>query len=139
MNKITPTSGHIPTSTQRPLHCEQRQAFEVPHCTAQGDTEPRVQLGWQEPGGGHDAIDGEHAAKVGDGSQVVADPSGHAAHLVAVGIGGSYLGAAALFILALGGLKTNDTARRGNLFGIIGMAIATWGVLELFAEKPAAP
>lgn len=36
----------------------------------------------------------------------------------------SYLAAAALFILALGGLKNNNTARRGNLFGIIGMIIA---------------
>jgi NAD(P) transhydrogenase subunit beta len=36
----------------------------------------------------------------------------------------SYLGAAALFILALGGLSTNETARRGNLFGMIGMTIA---------------
>ena len=36
----------------------------------------------------------------------------------------AYLAAAVLFILALGGLSTNDTARRGNLFGIIGMLIA---------------
>ncbi|MFT5503268.1 MAG: NAD(P) transhydrogenase subunit beta [Gammaproteobacteria bacterium] len=36
----------------------------------------------------------------------------------------SYLAAAILFILALGGLKTNDSARRGNLYGMIGMTIA---------------
>ncbi|MCP3689520.1 MAG: NAD(P)(+) transhydrogenase (Re/Si-specific) subunit beta [Gammaproteobacteria bacterium] len=36
----------------------------------------------------------------------------------------SYLGAAALFILALGGLKNNESARRGNLYGMIGMTIA---------------
>ena len=36
----------------------------------------------------------------------------------------AYLGAAALFILALGGLKNNESARRGNLYGIIGMTIA---------------
>lgn len=36
----------------------------------------------------------------------------------------AYLGAAALFILALGGLKNNESARRGNLYGMIGMAIA---------------
>ena len=35
-----------------------------------------------------------------------------------------YIGATILFILALGGLSRQDTARRGNLFGIIGMAIA---------------
>ena len=36
----------------------------------------------------------------------------------------SYLGAAILFILCLGGLSNQETARRGNLYGIIGMAIA---------------
>jgi NAD(P) transhydrogenase subunit beta len=36
----------------------------------------------------------------------------------------AYLVAAVLFILSLGGLSTQETARRGNLFGIVGMAIA---------------
>ncbi|MBX5472463.1 MAG: NAD(P)(+) transhydrogenase (Re/Si-specific) subunit beta [Acetobacteraceae bacterium] len=36
----------------------------------------------------------------------------------------AYLAAAVLFILALRGLSHPETARRGNLFGIIGMAIA---------------
>jgi NAD(P) transhydrogenase subunit beta len=36
----------------------------------------------------------------------------------------AYLIAAVLFILSLGGLSTQETARRGNLFGIAGMAIA---------------
>jgi NAD(P) transhydrogenase subunit beta len=36
----------------------------------------------------------------------------------------SYIGATILFILSLGGLSTPETARRGNLFGIVGMAIA---------------
>jgi NAD(P) transhydrogenase subunit beta len=36
----------------------------------------------------------------------------------------SYLGAAILFILSLGGLSNPETSRRGNLFGMIGMAIA---------------
>ncbi|MEI7428926.1 MAG: Re/Si-specific NAD(P)(+) transhydrogenase subunit beta [Betaproteobacteria bacterium] len=36
----------------------------------------------------------------------------------------SYIGATILFILCLGGLSNQETARRGNLFGIIGMAIA---------------
>jgi NAD(P) transhydrogenase subunit beta len=36
----------------------------------------------------------------------------------------SYLGAAILFILSLGGLSHPETSRRGNLYGIIGMAIA---------------
>ena len=41
-------------------------------------------------------------------------------NLVAV----AYIAASALFILSLGGLSNQETARRGNLFGIIGMAIA---------------
>ena len=36
----------------------------------------------------------------------------------------AYLGAAILFILSLGGLSNPETSRRGNLFGIIGMALA---------------
>ncbi len=36
----------------------------------------------------------------------------------------AYIGATILFILSLGGLSNPETARRGNLFGIIGMAIA---------------
>src|SRR5687768_17176501 len=36
----------------------------------------------------------------------------------------SYLAAAVLFIMALGGLSNQETARRGNMFGIAGMIIA---------------
>ncbi|MGH1487404.1 MAG: Re/Si-specific NAD(P)(+) transhydrogenase subunit beta [Cellvibrionaceae bacterium] len=36
----------------------------------------------------------------------------------------AYIGATLLFILALGGLSKQETARRGNLFGIIGMGLA---------------
>lgn len=46
----------------------------------------------------------------------------------------SYLGAIVLFILALGGLSNQETARRGNLYGIIGMALALfatiWGAVD---------
>jgi len=35
-----------------------------------------------------------------------------------------YIGAAILFILSLGGLSRQETARRGNLFGTIGMGLA---------------
>ncbi len=35
-----------------------------------------------------------------------------------------YLAAGILFILSLGGLASQETARRGNLFGIVGMALA---------------
>src|SRR6476469_9877209 len=36
----------------------------------------------------------------------------------------SYIAATLLFILSLGGLSNPETARRGNLFGMIGMALA---------------
>jgi NAD(P) transhydrogenase subunit beta len=45
----------------------------------------------------------------------------------------SYIIATILFILALGGLSNQETARRGNWYGIVGMAIALvatiWGVV----------
>ena len=36
----------------------------------------------------------------------------------------AYLGAAILFILALGGLSNQESARKGNMYGIVGMGIA---------------
>ncbi|HLA35016.1 MAG TPA: Re/Si-specific NAD(P)(+) transhydrogenase subunit beta [Rhodocyclaceae bacterium] len=36
----------------------------------------------------------------------------------------SYIGATILFILSLGGLSNPETSRRGNLYGMIGMALA---------------
>jgi len=36
----------------------------------------------------------------------------------------AYLAASVLFILALGGLSNQETARRGNLYGMVGMGIA---------------
>src|SRR6476661_1281680 len=36
----------------------------------------------------------------------------------------SYIAAIILFILSLGGLSNPETSRRGNLYGMIGMAIA---------------
>jgi len=36
----------------------------------------------------------------------------------------AYLGAVVLFILSLGGLSNPETSRRGNLYGMVGMAIA---------------
>ena len=36
----------------------------------------------------------------------------------------SYIASTILFILSLGGLSNPETARRGNVFGMIGMALA---------------
>ncbi len=33
----------------------------------------------------------------------------------------AYIGAAIMFILALGGLSKPETSRRGNLYGVLGM------------------
>ena len=44
---------------------------------------------------------------------------------------GAYLVAGVLFILALRGLSSQETARRGNLYGIIGMAIALVATLTV--------
>ena len=49
----------------------------------------------------------------------------------------AYLLAGVLFILALRGLSNPETSRRGNLFGIIGMAIAI--VTTLVTHPPAGP
>src|SRR5215471_14530171 len=46
-----------------------------------------------------------------------------------------YLVAGVLFILALRGLSSPETSRQGNLFGMIGMAIA---VLTTLASHPPA-
>lgn len=45
----------------------------------------------------------------------------------------AYIGAAVLFILSLGGLSNPETARRGNIFGIFGMAIAV--IATVFGAK----
>jgi len=49
----------------------------------------------------------------------------------------SYLGATILFILCLGGLSNPETSRRGNLYGIIGMAIAV--LATVFARRSPVP
>ncbi|MBF0161581.1 MAG: Re/Si-specific NAD(P)(+) transhydrogenase subunit beta [Magnetococcales bacterium] len=45
----------------------------------------------------------------------------------------SYIAASVLFILSLGGLSNQESARRGNLYGVIGMAIAI--LFTLFTPK----
>ena len=41
----------------------------------------------------------------------------------------AYLVAAVLFILSLGGLSNQESARRGNTFGILGMVVAVVATL----------
>src|SRR3989337_880423 len=52
----------------------------------------------------------------------------------------AYLGAAILFILSVGGLSNPETSRRGNLYGMVGMAIAVLAtVLGLQVEPQGIP
>jgi NAD(P) transhydrogenase subunit beta len=48
----------------------------------------------------------------------------------------SYIGATILFILSLGGLSSPESSRRGNLYGMIGMAIAV--LATVFGPRVAA-
>ena len=49
----------------------------------------------------------------------------------------AYLAAGILFILSLGGLASQETARRGNLYGMLGMGVAMVAVLALsMAQTP---
>src|SRR5687767_4897199 len=51
---------------------------------------------------------------------------------MAVGItSAAYLAAGVLFILSLGGLSRPETARRGNVYGMVGMAIAILATLSM--------
>ena len=47
---------------------------------------------------------------------------------------GAYILAALLFILALAGLSKHETARRGNPFGMAGMALALVSTLLLVID-----
>ena len=50
----------------------------------------------------------------------------------------SYIAAIILFILSLGGLSNPETSRRGNLYGMIGMAIAVLATVCLLYTSDAA-
>ena len=47
----------------------------------------------------------------------------------------SYIIATILFILALGGLSNQETARRGNWYGIVGMTIALLATILGIVER----
>ena len=49
-----------------------------------------------------------------------------------------YLIAAILFVLSLAGLSKQETARRGNLYGIAGMVLALLATVALAADVSAA-
>ena len=51
----------------------------------------------------------------------------------------AYLAAGLLFIFSLGGLSAQESARRGNLFGIVGMLIAVAGHRVRPARRRATP
>ncbi|HZW06542.1 MAG TPA: NAD(P)(+) transhydrogenase (Re/Si-specific) subunit beta, partial [Phycisphaerales bacterium] len=47
----------------------------------------------------------------------------------------AYVAAGVLFILSLGGLSNQETARRGNLYGIVGMVVALLATVALAASR----
>jgi H+-translocating NAD(P) transhydrogenase subunit beta len=51
----------------------------------------------------------------------------------------AFLVAGVLFILSLRGLSSQETARRGNLYGMVGMAIAIAATLSLVTGDPSHP
>jgi len=51
----------------------------------------------------------------------------------------AYLASSILFILSLGGLASQETARRGNLYGMIGMVVAMVAVLALSMSQTPTP
>ncbi len=51
----------------------------------------------------------------------------------------AYLGAAILFILSLGGLSNPETSRRGNLLGMVGMALAVLATVFGPPGRPLGP
>src|SRR5437016_137885 len=51
----------------------------------------------------------------------------------------SYIAAIALFILSLSGLSQHETARRGNIFGIVGMLLALIATALLIPSNGYAP
>ena len=50
----------------------------------------------------------------------------------------AYLVAGVMFIRSLGGLSKQDTARRGNFLGVLGMAIAVAVTAAVWAGRPGA-
>ena len=51
----------------------------------------------------------------------------------------AYIAAGVLFILSLGGLSSQESARRGNLYGILGMVIALIATIAYAAIHPETP
>jgi proton-translocating NAD(P)+ transhydrogenase subunit beta len=51
----------------------------------------------------------------------------------------AYILAALLFVLSLAGLSRHETAKNGNTYGIIGMAIALAATMWVVFENPAWP
>lgn len=50
-------------------------------------------------------------------------------------VNAAYIGATILFILALGGLSNQESAKRGNWYGIIGMGLAVIAALSLVTDN----
>ena len=96
-------------------------------------------------GGRHRAHRDQHVRRLrGDPPHAVDVPQIRRTRMSSSLVTVAYIGATILFILSLGGLSNPETSRRGNLYGMIGMAIAVLATVlrlarELRGEFPGSP
>src|SRR5690606_38948444 len=93
------------------------------------------------PGGaGHRGRLDQHLRRVrGDRADARDVPEELGAVAAAIVLQASYLVAGVLFVMSLAGLSRHETARRGNVFGVVGMALALAATIWLAVDRAAEP
>src|SRR5690606_22617551 len=93
------------------------------------------------PGGaGHRGRLDQHLRRVrGDRADAQDVPEELSAVAAANVLQASYVVAGVLFVMSLAGLSRHETARRGNVFGVVGMALALAATIWLAVDRAAEP